>query len=218
MSMDRLTTNELTLISYIEQKWHQDGKFPNPEIIENKFDVDIRDLILNKAVFKKALDNRGIRYPNYALGDIDLEDLSNEQVSAVITILNLEDKRTRAAKLKDLGLTVQQWNGWMKDPKFVEFLQETSAKNFHAALDKAHEGLTRSIERGDVNGIKLYMELTGRHNTATPTMQNVQVLLQRVVEVIQKHVKDPQLLRAIGEDFERVMNGQPVEQRKQIEV
>lgn len=222
--MQPLNQDELSLISWIEQKWHATGKFPRADLIQEKFGLDVKDLVREHEVFKRALINRGIRYPNYDLGDIDLGGLTNEQVAAIITVLNLEDRRPRATKFKEMGISVAQWNGWMKEPEFVAYLHDLSSKNFANALDKAHEGLIKTVERGDVNGIKFFMELTGRWaptgtgGTTGQTAENVKILLQRLIEVIQIHVKDPQVLRAIGEDFEKVMNGQAIETRRIIGV
>lgn len=217
-----LTSDELTLIGYIEQQWHSTGKFPRAELLLEKFGLDVKDLIREHEVFKRALINRGIKFPNYDLADFELDGITNEQVAAIITILNFEDRRPRSTKLKEMGITTTQWNGWMKQPEFVAYLHDLSTKNFASALDKAHEGLLKNVERGDVNGIKLYLELTGKYTPGSgpggATGENVRILLQRLIEVIQIHVKDPLILRAIGEDFEKVMSGQPVETRKQINV
>jgi hypothetical protein len=216
-----LTANELTLIGYIEQRWHATGKFPRAEVLKEKFDTDIKALLADKETFRLALVNRGIKYPNYDLIDLQLDGLSNEQVAAIITMVNWDDKRPRATKLKEMGITVVKWNGWMKEAAFVAYLQDLSSRHFQDALDKAQEGLMRSVERGDTNAIKLYMELTGRYSPGSAgqgaTADNVRVILQRVVEVIQRHVKDPEILKLIGLDFEKVMNGEKLEERKVID-
>jgi hypothetical protein len=216
-----LTANELTLIGYIEERWHATGKFPRAEVLKERFDIDVKELLAEKETFRLALVNRGIKYPNYDLIDLQLDGLTNEQVAAIITMVNFDDKRPRATKLKEMGISVVKWNGWMKERAFVDYLQDLSSRHFQDALDKAHEGLMRSVERGDTNAIKLYMELTGRHTPggvgSGATAENVKIILQRVVEVIQRHVKDPETLRAIGIDFEKVMNGEKLDERKVID-
>lgn len=214
-----LTAHELTLIGYIEQRWHAKGKFPRAEEIKEKFDVDVKELLAEKETFRVALVNRGIKYPNYDLIDMQLDGLTNEQVAAIITMVNFDDKRPRATKLKEMGISTVKWNGWMREPAFINYLHDLSTKNFQNALDKAQEGLMRSVERGDTNAIKLFMELTGRVQPVGhgATAENVRVILQKVVEVIQRHVKDPETLKLIGIDFEKVMNGEKLDERKVID-
>jgi hypothetical protein len=59
------------------------------------------------------------------------------------------------------------------------------------------------------SAIKFYYEVTGRYNPRLQVDVNVDSVMNRVVEIIQKHVRDPQVLMAIADDLEDLANGKP---------
>jgi hypothetical protein len=170
---------------------------------------------LRNPTFRTALINRGIKIP--VEPGQRIRDLTDEQVAAIATVLNFEDKRSRSAKLKSLGISPVQWMGWMKEPKFKKFLHQLSRENFQDSVHVAHEGMLRAVDRGDTNAIKFYMELTGRYTQSTPSEQNIRIILARVIESIQRHVQDPDILRAIATDFDAIMRGEVPVEKRQIE-
>lgn len=209
--LEPLSTDQIEVIAYIEKHWFKfNGHFPSYEVFIERFpNFDINDS-LNHKTFRLALVNRGIDPP---VGPLDYDDLNmpqgitKEQLAAIVTVVNFEDRRSRATKLKELGITPQQWQGWLKQTAFKEFLHELSASNLSDAAYVANDALVRAMDRGDVNAIKYYGEITGRAQRESPQLQNIKIVLARVVESIQKHIKDPELLQAIGEDFERILSG-----------
>lgn len=204
-----LTSTELKAIQFIESYYHRaDGRFPSKVIVEsNIVDFDINDA-LDNATFRLSLTNRGINPPVGPLTNsiADDPDISPEQLAAILTIINFEDKRTRGTKLRELGLTPSQWQGWLKQDSFRETLIQLSGANFKNAQYIANEALVKAMDRGDVNAIKFYSELTGNYKPATQQVHNIKIILARVVEAIQRHVRDPDTLRRIGEDFELILN------------
>lgn len=206
--MDPLTPIQLEVITYIEQYWYQKESFPSVDGLRGRFPGFNIEENLKHETFRLALYNRGIEAPVGLNNEGKFPDeLSTEQLAAINSILNFEDKRSRAAKLKELGINPSQWTGWMKNPVFKNFLQEMSAVNLNDSVHIAHEGLMKSVDKGDTNAIKFYMELTGRHTQGDVNQQNIKVVLARVIESIQRHVQDPHLLRAIAADFEVIMSG-----------
>lgn len=194
----------MRVINFIEGQWHRTQSFPPKE----KFATLFPDFDLNKALnhptFRTALDNRGIKHSWNAADDAGL---TTEQQAAILTLSNFEDKRSRTKKLADLGISPTKWNGWLKNKAFREFLQEQFAFNFDGAKYIAKESLVKAMERQDVNAIKFYMEVTGEYSQQTPQIHNVRLILARVIESIQRHVSDPEILRAISQDFEVIMRG-----------
>jgi hypothetical protein len=192
--MEPLTLDEIKLVNKVEQYWHIKREFPPEDFFDNK-------LILNKPAFKRAMSMRGILMPSPD------NDLSSEQMAAILVITNYLDKRSQAAKLKSLGVTPQQWQGWLKDHKFKTYLHNISSSTFEDALPTAYEGLLKKVEAGDVNAVKFYMEVTGRYTEDAGQVQNLKIIVARLIEVIQRRVKDPELLRAISSDFNTVLTG-----------
>jgi hypothetical protein len=105
----------------------------------------------------------------------------------------------------------------MKDPKFKEYYMTVAENHFRDALPAAQEGLLRAIDKGSVEGIKYYIELTGRHTSDSAGMQNLKTVIAKLIESIQMHVKDPVALEAIATDFDAIIKGGSPTPMKQLE-
>lgn len=199
----RLSTEQLRLVNYIEQHWQRHGKFPLIPTLENNFPGAAQDVAEPHVV--AALVNRGVKVPK---PDAIPDELTEEQVTAVSLILDWTDHRSHNTKLRSIGVTPTKYQGWLKNPVFKEYLHSLSAQSLDDALNVAHEGLVKATAKGDVNAIKFYMELTGRFSSDTGQSQNFRVMIQRMVETIQRHVKDQDTIRLIAADFEVIMRGE----------
>lgn len=199
-----LTPSEALSIPYIEQFWHKHGYFPPPTELRKR-GVDNVNAMCQKPIFMKAMESRGISIPASVDAPVDL---SKAQLAAIITMTDYLDRRNAASKLKLLGLTTTQWNAWMRDEKFKKYVHELSAKNFSDSIHMAQVGLSKKLEDGDVNAIKYYYEVTGRFQGAdSGNVQNIRLIITKLVEVLQRRIKDPQLLGEIGRDFEIILSG-----------
>lgn len=198
-----MTHAEQQALHYIEQTYQYTRTFPKTEILEKRFAPFTLRGAMRKSSFVNGLVNRGIPLPM-----AEHEYLSPLQVAAVTSILNWDDKRSRASKLKELGVTTAQWSGWLRSKKFKEYLNSISSENFEEAVDHAHEGLMRAVDKGNTEAIKYFMEVTGRYSASNAEIQNFKIVLARVIESIQRHIKDPAIIAAISSDFNLIMNGQ----------
>jgi hypothetical protein len=50
--------------------------------------------------------------------------------------------------------------------------------------------------------------LTGRYTENSGQIENIKIIIARLIEVIQVRVKDPETLRAISQDFNMILSGQ----------
>ncbi len=57
------------------------------------------------------------------------------------------------------------------------------------------------MKNGNINALKFYWEITGR--SQSPELVNVKMMMMKVIEAVQKHVKDPAVLAAIGEEIQQ---------------
>lgn len=198
-----LSMEQLQLINWIEQYWNQHGKFPPVGTLRSRFPHCEDDLAFEPV--RVALANRGIRLP---IGDAYPSELTEEQVACVAVVLDWSDRRSHNVKLKSMGVTPTKWNGWMKSQVFKDYVHSLSARGLDDALHVAHEGLVNATAKGSVDAIKYYMELTGRYSSDTGQMANFKIMVQRMVESIQRHVKDQDVIRLIAADFEVIMKGE----------
>lgn len=219
-----LTQDMLEVIGFIEHHWIRYGKFPTVGLMKERYPKFNLKTSLKHNTFRLALDNRGITIPtDVYLTALDNalepeQELTNDQIQAASTYVNYTDTRSRTRKLQEMGISTTKWNGWLKNPTFRDFLHELSTRNFNDQLSTAHEGLLKAVDRGDTNAVKLYMEMTGRYTANSGQNQNIRVILARVIESIQRHIKDPNTLRAIATDFEVIMRGEVVNEVKEITI
>lgn len=200
-----LTPNEVMVIPYIEKFWHENGFFP-PQAKLAQRGVQDPQILYKKTAFTKAMENRGI---DLNATNVDSPvDLSKAQMAAIMVMADYFDKRSAHSKMRNLGLTTTQWNAWMKQKKFKEYFHNLTSKNFEEAIGSIQTGLTRKAEEGDINAIKYYYEITGRHNSGDQTNQNIRLIITRLVEVLLRRIKDPELLAAIQYDFQLVLDGE----------
>lgn len=202
-----MTTEMLEGIKVIELNWHASGKFKPP------VGFKLYEALQNDS-FRRALANRGIKLPRSEEQE-ELEaslghpSLTQQQTAAVLTVVNFSDKRSRNVKLRELGISVSTWNGWLKDESFRDYYFNLANQQFAHALPVAQESLIRAMESGKVEGIKFYMDLMGKGPSSSEASgHNVRMVLQKLIEVLQLHIRDPELLGAIGIDFDRVLKGE----------
>lgn len=156
---------------------------------------------IENPLFKKSLDARGI-----IIGEsyVNAGKLTMKQMTAAALMTNYTDRRSDEKKLRDLGISSTEWSTWMLDQKFVEYLQGRTERVLGNSIHEAHLGLIRGVRQGNVQAIKLLYEITNRYNPDRDEQVNVRLLLGRVVEVIQKHVKDPQVLSNLAQELTQV--------------
>jgi hypothetical protein len=130
--------------------------------------------------------------------------LSDEQLAAANLILNYTDRRSKANKLKVLGITSTQWDGWLNNKTFKDYLANRTGELLDKNVDVAHSGLLAAVERGESAALKLYYEITGIHRADSP-QANINVIMALLLEVIQREIRDEDLLRRIASGFELVM-------------
>ena len=207
-----LSIDEIKVINWIEEWWLRKDSFPPVGAFKEHWPEFILDSSLKNELFLKALDNRGIR--------ISAQDdtLTNEQLAGIAVIANFRDTRSSTAKLRSLGITWTKWQGWMKDRHFRDFLKDLAGFNFKESMDVVQAGLLRSAEKGNVDAIKFYLEITGEYTQESQEVVNLKMVLARVLEAVQIHVKDPNVLRNIATDFERILSGGVPTERKELQI
>lgn len=198
-----MTHAEQSALHYIEQIYQYTRNWPKTDTLEARFPSFVLREALRKSSFVNGLLNRGIDIPSA----VDHEYLSPVQIAAVSSILNWDDKRSRSTKLKELGVSTTQWTGWQRSKKFREYLVSISSENFEDAVDHAHEGLLKAVDKGNTEAIKYFMEVTGRYTASNAEVMNLKVVMTRLIESIQRNVNDPIILAAIERDFELILGG-----------
>lgn len=198
------------VMPWFEAYWVKNKSYPKRDTIEQEFgltQVQISEMESSK-LFLKSLERRGIAEPSVVdpfsgkpLG------LTDRQLAAIAILTNYHDTRAPAARLSILGVSEQELQGWMNNEIFRSELTQRADEAFdHVGVD-ATVNLARHVKNGNLNAIKFYYEVTGR--AQSPEEVNVKQVLNVIIEAVQKHVKDPTILKAIAEEVaeQRAMKG-----------
>lgn len=211
---------QLGVVLFIERHHSMTGNIPGDSAIidyitknyEPIGDVALTLLKCNP-LFKASLESRGIvvNYnPDKQLRDV--AELTPRQMAAVAIMTNLVDRRSNEKKLRDIGVSTEEWSNWIQNAQFAEYLRERTEVMIANSTHEAHIGLMRGVQQGNTAAIQLYYKMTGRYDPDAENNVNVRLVIGKVLEVIQQHVRDPEVLNklAVGMSQIAIEAGSPV--------
>lgn len=206
-----LSELERRVVATLEESWMKNAYIPTPAEIAESFGLTPKrasEVLISDAVVG-ACKSRGI--PTTAAAG-----LSPEQVTAINTVINPMDQRSRRKKLQDMNISAAQWAGWMRMPQFASYIKTRSESLLTDAIPEAHMALVDNVMRGEFTSIKFLYEMTG-HYDGNKQPIDLPALVQRIIEVIQVHVKDPETLLAISHDLLGLAQPTTVNTRPELE-
>lgn len=195
----KLSQREKNYIAFCEKFYFLNNHgFPSAEqaAAALQYTVSEINVFLQNNKVTEALDRRGL--PWKSAGGFNKE-LTPTQVAVALTVSNFADERPVADKLNDLGIHPQQYYTWLNDPQFQSYVQRMADRNLEIIRPEAVAEFTKLIRKGDFNAIKYYFEVTGQFTS--PDVTSIQAMVQKLVESVQRHVKDPEVLAAISKDI-----------------
>lgn len=182
------------MMHYIERYHALNGEAPDDKKMNERFNVApalLEEFKVDELV-QKSLRARGINYPH-------AKDLLNDrQLMAIATMTNYIDKRSDEKKLRDLGIAPREWATWLLDNDFADYLQARAERTFRNSQHEAHMGLIKGMRNGNVASVKLFNEMSGRHNPEGEQQLNIRILLGGIIEILQVEIKDPIVLHRIA--------------------
>lgn len=182
--------------SYIETYYNQQGSLPSLERIKVDFpEKPVRSL-------QEDLKAAAVRLETKGYGITKKDYLTPEQLAVANSILNLADKRSITKKLQDFQVSPAKYSNWKKNPIFNGYLRERSEALLGESIGDVHLALVDSATNGDIQAIKLFYEITGRHTPNSQQNVNLQVMLTTVIEAVAKFVKDPEVLQKIAAEIQ----------------
>lgn len=216
MSIDQLNTNQpsrqLTPVEWditnaVEQLFYVDGVIPSIDRVckLTGLSKDTVTKSLNDPVVSASLTLRGID-----MGKSN-ELLSTEQLAALAVFFDTKDGRSLKKKLNDIGVTTQQWDIWKRDSNFQSHFRARAEASLLNNIAETEVALLDSAHRGDISAIKLHLEMAGRWSSKTVGELNVEFLLMKILEAVQKHVKDPTALENIANELMLLTPAQPTQ-------
>ena len=202
--MSLLTDEQWDIVCYIERYFSKEQKFPSLSQIVEATHVDNVDVVdaLNAPIVKIALDNRGI---NWEL--IKRHDLSNKQIVAIELLLNIADTRSISSKLKTIGVTSTTFSKWKNNEKFMGAYRQAARDLYGKSIPELHTAVIKRAIDGDAYMMKTALAISGEwDDKRSVEAMNIQFVLMKVLEVIQRHVQDPLVLNNIANEFDQVLN------------
>lgn len=203
--LPKLTDSDIRVLSYVEQLFWETGRVPSQAAVVEGLDplssLKTRNLVKKaweKERFRKALVERGLEFKT------EEKILSPKQIVLVNMLLNVGDKKSLRQKLELLKVTMIQYNAWLRDPAFHQYLTMRTEQLFDHSDHEAYKSLIEQVMNGDVTAMKLFFEMRGIYNPRVTVDVNIETVVYRLVEVVGKHVKDPQILQAIAHEVEEL--------------
>jgi hypothetical protein len=84
---------------------------------------------------------------------------NSRQVAIAELLLNPEDRRTKGEKIKSIGLPERTFYKWMKDPRFINYLNSQIDKYTNSELSEIWKALLLQCRRGNIEAIKLFFKM-----------------------------------------------------------
>jgi hypothetical protein len=219
------TDDEYDLLVFLEQVWLTKGGLPSvAELVELGWEASTVKNAITKPAFINHCEEKGIPLEDWTAAsgteqavsvavavpggrklakDGKRFTLTPVQLATANAMLDLQDTRSQKKKLQDLDVSTQKYNAWLRDPIFQDYLRSRAEALLGDSMSEAHTALIDRVRSGDINAIKFYYEMTGRFTPARAGASNVDImsLMNLFIEVIQRHVPDPDIQVRISDDL-----------------
>lgn len=191
-----LSEIERRIVATVEESWMSRGTLLTPRDVASKFGI-------SEAAASKLLQSDSVReaFKSRGIPETDASGLTPEQVTAINTVVNPMDTRSRRKKLADMDISATKWAGWMKQAKFKDYLAGRSTDLLQDAIPEAHMALVDNVMRGDFGSIKFLYEMTGTYDSNKSTV-DIPMLINRVFDILIRHIADPETLMDIAKELQ----------------
>jgi hypothetical protein len=150
--------------------------------------------------FRELMRLRGFPFDN---GPV----LRPEQVFAVGILTNPTDRRPMDKKLKSAGISYAQYRGWLKQPHFRDYITRISEDMLGEHVQDVHTKVVEKAAGGDIQAMRLYYEISGRHDPNKQQMVDLNSIIGLLLEVITRYVTNTDQLALISRDIDLVLSG-----------
>lgn len=120
--------------------------------------------------------------------------LSPIQLMVANCMLDLVDTRSQKKKLQDLGVSTSQYQMWLKDPVFSNYMKSSAQSMVGEQEHEVYLALLDKVRMGDSKAISMYLEMQGIYvpergqNVGTTAMSDFKMLMIKILEIIQEEV------------------------------
>lgn len=162
---------------------------------------------LAKRLIEKALGTKEFRSMMVLRGVIRESDgLSGEQMRALSVLTDVTSNLKLVDKLKRAGVPWYKWQAWMNDPLFRAHHDKLAGDLFSKMQSAVDEAVVSGALDNKLEFIKYYNEISGKHDPARRAHQDVQQILDSIVDIITRNVKDPVVLQQISAELSAALS------------
>jgi len=148
-------------------------------------------------------DARGL--PPFQINFKTTKILDPRFVAACNIIMDVSDKRSVAAKLKDVSLSTKQWNNFLRTKANREYYDKLIENLMdYDTWQESRLAIARNVSAGDLSSIKYFHELTGKFVAQKDFDPRILTyMMTAILEIVVKHV-DGHTARIIADELEAV--------------
>ena len=146
--------------------------------------------VYNSVAYKVACYYRGIRKAT--------EGLNERQRLCIAAVTDYTSRATFHQKLARLGIETWEYNSWMNYPPFRNRVNKLSEKALTRSVALADVALAQGAVQGKLDFIKYADLRSGKFDPNLQVALDVKYVLTQVVEIIQRNITEPELLRKLG--------------------
>lgn len=129
------------------------------------------------------------------------DGLTPEMIACIRMIVDPTLGLTLKQRLKAADVTYAQYQGWQSYPPFREALTYAGEGGLKGAIQTANTRLQELVDEGDLKGIQYLHQLTGYFTPGKQQNLEVQHLIEEVMTIVLRTVKDPQELMELAGQF-----------------
>jgi hypothetical protein len=160
---------------------------------DRSLSVPVLTDLLATPKFKASLEARGIPAETPV-------GITAEQAYALTVMTDQSLQLDPFQRLKKLGVTWQQWQGWLKQPMFARIYGKTSEDLLKASVPAALTALANRAQAGNNDAIKYLLAITGYYDPQSKS-QNAEYerVISAMMDAVEKYVDDPEALKKISQ-------------------
>lgn len=218
-----LSPAQAEFITILDYEWHLKGNL-DPDALKDEygFTDDEWEALANSSVVHAALQERGISIKTISPDAEMVKALGRSKLTPIQLIvanamLDMVDTRPPKKKLADLNVTPYQYQSWLKEPEFINYMKERSEG---LLTDVSHEIMLAMIDKamsGDMKAVAYYHEMTGRFVQTTSSnsggggsQHDLQQMIVRIIEIIVDEVDDFDTATRISERLKGLVMGHQI--------
>jgi hypothetical protein len=146
------------------------------------------DELVHDPRFARALEEIGVNFKPFAR-------LSNDQLAAIRIYLS-SGGRTHASRLRAAGVSATKWAGWMRQPRFRDYIAQGGIDRINDSLVGAQMSLADRAEAGESWAVNLVFQLTGFHDPNK--VEDPRPIFEAIFEELSDAGVDEEILRRVA--------------------